>query len=160
MWKQSRGPRLERRRENKRLWRTLASATAASLWLATGPRPASATGTNIYWDPNGAGSPGGSGIWDLNALDWSNLAAGGSDTAWPNFAPSSAQAVFGGTAGTVSLYSGFGSIQLNGITFQNDTTINGPLSGFATLNISGSAPSINVNSFDATINAPLSGSGG
>ena len=62
--------------------------------------------------------------------------------------------------GAVSLYAGPNSIFVNNLTFQNAYTINGPVVGRATLNLSGASPAISVGSSNVTINAPLSGAKG
>jgi fibronectin-binding autotransporter adhesin len=119
-----------------------------------------ASATTYYWDPSGAGSPGGSGTWDDSLPDWSLSSTGGSNVAWPNASPNTDQAVFGGAGGTVSLGPTRNSIFVNTLTFQNAYTINGAAPAVTMLNLSGTAPTINIGSSNITINAPLSGSSG
>ena len=70
----------------------------------------------LAWDPGHtplapAGS-GGAGTWDLTTANWSN---GLSDIMWNNVAPGTA--IFGGTAGTVTVSSG---INISTLDFQTD----------------------------------------
>lgn len=80
-------------------------ALAATAW------PASAASLN--WDPffSGTATGGGTGFWDLSAFNWYN----GTLVQWNNVTPDSA--VFGGTAGTVSLQT---NINAAGLTFNTN----------------------------------------
>lgn len=57
----------------------------------------------LYWDGTDttADADGGAGTWNAANTNWDNAATGGANTAWNNALPDAA--VFGGTAGTVSL---------------------------------------------------------
>ncbi len=56
---------------------------------------------NLVWGPDGSGPPtGGTGLWNLTGLLWT-ADDGGSYQAWPG--SSGAQAIFGGTGGTVTV---------------------------------------------------------
>jgi fibronectin-binding autotransporter adhesin len=130
---------------------------AGSITLPVG----TASGTTYYWDPAGAGSPGGSGTWDDSLPDWSLSSTGGSNVAWPNASPNTDQAVFGAPGGTVLLNQAGHTIFVNGLSFQTNYTLGvGPASGPATLNLSGTSPTIKVGSSNVVINAPLSGANG
>lgn len=126
--------------------------------LLMAPRPVRAT---IYnWDPNGAGSPGGSGIWDDSTANWSNAFSGGSDVPWPNSNPNADEAYFGGPGGTVSLDPSGGSIFVNNLTFGNAYTLNGPATGNVTLNLSGTNATVSIGSLSITLNARIGGTHG
>jgi autotransporter-associated beta strand protein len=80
----------------------------------------------LYWDGTSAtaNADGGTGNWDNNNLtNWDTLALVGANSVWLNSTPD--LAVFGGTAGTVSLTSAIttGGITFNttGYTIQNNT---------------------------------------
>ena len=124
----------------------------------------SATGlaraSTYYWDPFGAGSPGGSGVWDDISPDWSPNVSGGSNVVWPNGRPSGDEAFFGGSGGTVSLDPIAGSVFVNSLAFGAAYTINGPASGITTLNLSGTNPAISIGSLSITIGADLTGTAG
>ncbi len=108
----------------------------------------------LYWDNDGvaAGSYistgagiGGSGTWNTTALKWYN---GSSDIPWVN----GNDAVFWGTAGTVTLAAGQ---SVNSVTFKR----NGYLLTASTLTLAG--PSITVDSgVAATISSTVAGSAG
>ena len=104
--------------------------------------------TTQYWDPTltGSSTGGGAGTWS-SAANWFD---GTSDTAWVN----GNLAVFGGTAGSVTLGA---NETANGVTF---TTTGYTLSGSATLTLGGTTPTITVPTGTTTINAKLGGSGG
>src|SRR5690606_33562657 len=66
--------------------------------------PATASAADRYWDANAtAAGYGGTGIWDLTAQTWSpsNDGVSGPYTPWSNSALDTA--IFGGTAGAVTL---------------------------------------------------------
>jgi autotransporter-associated beta strand protein len=106
----------------------------------------------LYWDGAdvGADAQGGNGTW-LNggSTNWDTLATGGADSVWTN--ANNDTAVFGGSAGNVSLG---GGIQVGGLQF--DTA--GYLIESNTLSF-GSSGDIAVNA-DSTINSALSASSG
>ena len=86
-------------------------ATALAALLAASPSNAA----TLYWDGTSstANADGGNGSWNDNSTaNWDTLALGGADSVWLNSNPDIA--VFGGTAGTVSLTS---AITTGGITF-------------------------------------------
>ena len=59
---------------------------------------------------------GGSGIWSRNYLNWTDAAV----TVTSTFSPANAFAIFGGTAGTVTVDSAAGAIMANGVQFASD----------------------------------------
>ena len=105
----------------------------------------------LYWDSNGSTAGlGGSGTWDATSAYWNTRADGsGSTQAWV----SGSDAVFTGTAGTVSLS---GQMNANSITFNT--------SEYQLQNGSLVAPSggmtINVSTGTSTISSVIGGSGG
>ena len=107
-----------------------------------------------YWDFNGTlVGYGGSGNWNLTSPLWSpsDDGVGGPYAAWGNSALDNA--IFGGTAGTVTLG---GPITAHDLTF--DTT--GYILTGGTLNLAGATPTITVNSGTATMNSVIAGSSG
>ncbi|MDR3457201.1 MAG: YDG domain-containing protein [Verrucomicrobiae bacterium] len=121
-----------------------------------------ASATPFYWDADGSGSgTGGTGTWDATTSLWRNTTALGTLSAWPNTAVNTDAAVFTNTAGTVTLNSSSTTINVNSMIFTNTTgtcVIAPPASGSATLNFSGTAPSINQTTVGANITAVISGS--
>ena len=102
------------------------------------------------WDPNGGTAGiGGTGNWDTTSLFWDN----GALTTWPTTGTDN-DALFGGTAGTVSLTTG---ITLNDMTFNVDGySISGN-----TLTLNGTTPTFNVGAgLSATVGSTLAGSAG
>ncbi len=59
---------------------------------------------------------GGSGIWSRNYPNWTDAAV----TVTSTFSPANAFAIFGGTAGTVTVDSAAGAIMANGVQFASD----------------------------------------
>ena len=104
-----------------------------------------------YWDVNGgAGGSGGTGTWDTSLTLWNaaNDGVAGPFTAWNN--TNIDNAIFAGTAGTVTLGTG---ITANTLTFNtNGYTLTG-----GTLTLAGTTPSI-VGA--ATINSIIAGNAG
>jgi fibronectin-binding autotransporter adhesin len=104
-----------------------------------------------YWDVNGgsAGS-GGVGVWDTTLANWNAAADGvaGPFTAWNNAALDNA--IFAGTAGTVTLG---GPITVNNVTF----SVAGYTLTGGTLTLAGTTPTI---SGAATINSVIAGNAG
>ena len=98
----------------------------AAVLLPTLFSPAQAA--NLTWDPTGVPtSPaGGSGTWNTTNSNWSN---GTNDSVWSN--ANNDNAVFGGTAGTVTLGA---PVTVNNLTFSSTS------SGY---NITGSTLTIN-----------------
>ena len=118
--------------------------------------------TTYYWDADGdtTSETGGSGIWDAGSSLWRSFSFDGALSVWPNTDPDNPDtAQFEGTAGTVTLNSDSVNINLNRITFgTTDYEIAGPVSGTATLNLSGAAPRITTGAdISATISASISG---
>ncbi|MGB8166628.1 MAG: autotransporter-associated beta strand repeat-containing protein, partial [Chthoniobacteraceae bacterium] len=111
--------------------RILAGSIAALLALQA-MQPA--RGAVLSWDGADAvtpGAQGGSGTWNTsNSLNWWN---GATDVAWPAAGPDN-DAVFGGTAGTVTLDPG--GVSANDMTFATNGYI---LSGAGTLTLNGIA---------------------
>jgi RHS repeat-associated protein len=95
----------------------------------------------LYWDTNGSTAGlGGGGTWDLSAANWNPNSDGtGATQAWTN----GNDAVFAGTAGTVSIS---GQVSANSLTFSTDsyTLQSGNLSlpGSTTVNVSTGASTI------------------
>lgn len=100
----------------------LASASLVLSLIASLPSAFAAT---YQWDPGAtpATPSGGAGTWNTANTNWSN---GATDVAWPNLAANDDKAVFGGTAGTVTLGSSLtaGGIQFNtsGYTLSSAST--------------------------------------
>ncbi|WP_448474141.1 autotransporter-associated beta strand repeat-containing protein [Martelella sp. FLE1502] len=81
--------------------------------------------TGVYW--NGAGAQGsfigGDGIWSLVDANWSSdNAATNPQMVWDN---SGQTAIFSATAGTVKVDSSGGAVNIGGLTFKSDYTIQG-----------------------------------
>lgn len=116
--------------------------------------PAHAQSTTLYWDVNGTGvGTGGTGTWDLSTPYWNSASDGvtGPMVAWNN--ASIGTAIFGGTAGTVTLGT---SITANALTFNtNGYTLNG-----STLTLAGTTPTITVSTGTTTINSVIAGTAG
>ncbi|MHA6644790.1 beta strand repeat-containing protein [Mesorhizobium sp. A623] len=135
---------------------TSAASRALPLLLATGLTVGSAAAADRYWDPN-ATTPGygGAGAWDLTAQTWSPSDDGvsGPYTAWGNSA--SDNAIFGGTAGTVTLGS---PITAGGLTFNlGGYTLSGGV-----LTLGGVTPTISTigSNTGVIINSVIAGSSG
>ena len=94
-----------------------ASATAtATLQITVARRPAML----VYWDgATPAGPPGGgTGTWDTSLTNWDNTPAADTSTAWANDYLDTA--VFGGTAGTVTLGA---AISVGGLRFDSTSYV-------------------------------------
>lgn len=79
---------------------------------------------DLFWDgtTSTADADGGNGTWDTTTQNWDTLATGGANTAWSN----TETAIFGATAGTVSVAAGgitAANVTFNttGYTVQNNT---------------------------------------
>lgn len=112
---------------------------------------------SVNWDPNGtAAGTGGTGIWDTTTADrFRNGVSGTTSFRWVDSSTGNDHtAVFGGTAGTVSLATG--GVTASGLQFET--------SGYTiqsdTLTLGGSAPLISVSTGTATITSVLAGSSG
>jgi fibronectin-binding autotransporter adhesin len=107
--------------------------------------------TDRYWDVNGgAAGSGGTGTWDTLSAYWNaaNDGVAGPFTAWNNAALDNA--IFAGTAGTVTLST---PITVNALTFSvNNYTLTG-----STITLAGTTPSI---SGSGTINSVIAGNAG
>ena len=106
--------------------------------------------TTLTWDAALSGGNGGTGTWDTNTI--SNWYDGTADVVWPASGSANA-AIFGGTAGTVTLS---GNISANSLTFNTSgyTITNG------TLTLNGSAPTITTSSGTASIASTIAGTAG
>lgn len=107
-----------------------------------------------YWDANGSNvGAGGTGNWNTSSLFWSETSSDvlGPYWTWNNVALD--HAIFGGTAGTVTLTS---PITVGNITFN---AANYTLTG-GTLTLGGINPAIAVNAGTSTINSALAGNSG
>nr|MCU0793272.1 autotransporter-associated beta strand repeat-containing protein [Opitutaceae bacterium] len=123
---------------SRRLHRLIASLPLAFALHA----PVSAQ-TTLSWSSTGSSTLGGDGSWSASGFNWWN---GAGAVAWPASGTSN-QALFSGTAGTVSLDA---AIAANALRF----TANGyVLSGGQTLTLNGSAPFISVSG--STVSATL-----
>lgn len=116
------------------------------------------TTATIHWDANGntAGN-GGAGTWDATTADrFKNGASGTTFLRWVNStAGNDHTAVFGGTAGTVTVAGG--GVTASGIQFLTDSYT---LSGGA-ITLTGSAPSLDAASnVSATVSSVILGSSG
>jgi autotransporter-associated beta strand protein len=120
--------------------------------------------TTFFWDADGDATldTGGSGLWDKASSLWRSDSSTGTLSQWPNTDPAADYAQLEGTAGTLTLDSGSENIHINRIIFSSTGyEIAGPVSGTATLNLSGTSPRITTDaSVSATISAPISGSTG
>lgn len=108
-----------------------------------------------YWDPNGTSvGRGGTGTWNATSSFWSPSGDGvsGPYSMWNNGTLDTA--IFGGTAGTVTLGS---TITVGGVTFEtNGYVLNG-----STLTLGGVTPTITTNtSVTATISSIIAGTAG
>ncbi|SEN21035.1 fibronectin-binding autotransporter adhesin [Luteibacter sp. UNCMF331Sha3.1] len=142
--------------------RASASRGAAGAWtlrvgllMALGALHApEAHAVDRYWDFNGgsAGS-GGTGTWNTSSPYWNSAADGiaGPFVVWNNAGLDNA--VFAGTAGSVTLS---GALTANAVTF--NTT--GYSLGGGTLTLAGTTPGIAVNTGTSTIDSVIAGSAG
>ncbi len=117
---------------------------ALSLVVATLVVASSARSAQFTWD-------GGTGIWDTTTTNWSSLA-------WGN--TSDDEAVFGGTAGTITINIGTG-VTANKLTFNSDGyLINGNIPADV-LTLAGTTPTVTVGTgLSATIDAIVAGTAG
>ncbi len=105
----------------------------------------SAPAASYEWDPDanaGNGANGGTGIWNTTNTNWFNGAA---DVAWPNVVANDDKAVFGGTAGAVTLGA---SLTAGGLQFST--------SGYS---LSGASVDLTLNSQTLGSDAIVVGSG-
>ena len=139
--------------------RLLCGSSLSALMLLTLPTAAQAQDANRNWDANGtAVGNGNSGtpaqnVWDTTTLRWSPNTDGVSGPYGPWDNTLLDNAIFGGTAGTVTLGT---PITVHNITFN---TANYTLTG-NTLTLAGTTPTITVNSGTSTINSIIAGTAG
>jgi autotransporter-associated beta strand protein len=113
----------------------------------------------MYWDANGSATgTGGAGIWDTSAQTFRSGSGTGALTAWSAATTNTDEAVFAGTAGTVTIANG-ATLRANRLTFSTDGYTLGGGDAVSNLTLTGSAPTITVGSkFTATLSALLNGS--
>lgn len=111
---------------------------------------------DYYWDANGSTSgTGGAGTWKTSGDRWRLGSASGSLTRWRASSHTADRAVFGGTAGTVSIGSG---ISTHGLLFSTS----GYVLQNGTITLTGTNPTITVGGAStdlATISSVLAGTG-
>jgi autotransporter-associated beta strand protein len=109
----------------------------------------------LFWDgnPTTGDADGGNGTWNLSNTNWDSAERSGTDQVWSNIVANSA--VFGGTAGTVTLAS---PITVSGLSFNTSGyVLNGSTSA---LNISGNVRiSLGTGVSLATLTGGVAGSG-
>jgi autotransporter-associated beta strand protein len=129
------------------LFRLLALASSSLLVIS------SASAADLFWSADGT-SQGGAGTWDTSNELWGSIEAGPYDTIWDNTANSNDTAVFGSTAGAVTLSN---PINAGGIAFStNGYSITG-----STLTLAGAAaPVLNVSTGTSTISSDVAGTNG
>jgi fibronectin-binding autotransporter adhesin len=131
----------------------LCGASFLAGMVVLGAAPA-AHAADRHWDANGTGvGTGGIGTWDLTNLNWSPSGDGVSgpyNAPWNNTTLDNA--IFGGTAGTVTLGA---PITVHNLTFN---TASYTLTG-STLTLAGATPTI-TNSGTTTINSVIAGLSG
>lgn len=113
-----------------------------------------ASSTDLYWDTNiGNAGNGGTGTWNTTTANWNSASDGiaGPFVAWNNGALDNA--LFTGTAGTVTLGT---PIVAGNLTFNvGNFTLTG-----GTLTLAGSTPTIAANTGTTTISSVLAGNAG
>jgi len=123
----------------------------------------SASAVTYYFDADGATTTatGGNGTWDATSSIWRNGTSTGTLSAWANAAGNSDIANLAGTAGTLTLNSDSVNINVNQIVFGiTGDVIAAPVSGNATLNLTGSSPAISAQNLTANISAGITGTSG
>jgi len=133
-------------------WRSIAVAT----WLVVCLPAWAAAQTTYFWnglDPSASPADGGTGTWDGTTLNWRQGSDTGTAVAWPAAGAGTDEAIFAGTAGTVTLS---GTQTAN----QLDFTVTGYTLTGGTLALDGTAPAISVTTGTGTIASPVSGSAG
>ena len=140
-------------RQKRRHGGFLSSVSLAAL-IGLGLAGPAAAQTDRNWDVNGtAVNSGGTGTWDTSTPNWSPNSDGVSGPYAPWVNASIDNAIFGGTAGTVTLST---PIVAHNLTFNTSGYI---LSG-NTLTLAGTAPTITTTSGAATISSILAGNAG
>lgn len=131
------------------------SARALPLSIVAGLTLGSATAASRYWDPNGTSvGRGGTGTWNTISSFWSPSGDGvsGPYSVWNNGTLDTA--IFGSTAGTVTLGS---PITVGGLTFET----NGYVLTGSTLTLGGVTPTITTNAGVTTrISSVIAGTDG
>ena len=107
------------------------AAAVAALFAAR-----AATATTYAWDPNGAAGFGGTSNWNTTNAYWNT--GGGTNVPWPMTGTANV-ALFGGTAGTVTVNS---AVSANGLTF---TTAGYTIAGSSPLTLNGTSPTFNTS---------------
>lgn len=118
-------------------------AAASLLYAVVAASGASAA--DRHWDPNGtAPGLGGAGVWDTTSTNWSQSSDGttGPYVLWNSAANDTA--IFGGTAGAVTIG---GAVSTRFLTFQTD----GYSLSNGTLTFTGTAPAITINGADTRV---------
>ncbi len=118
-------------------------AAASLLYAVVAASGASAA--DRHWDPNGtAPRLGGAGVWDTTSTNWSQSSDGttGPYVLWNSAANDTA--IFGGTAGAVTIG---GAVSTRFLTFQTD----GYSLSNGTLTFTGTAPAITINGADTRV---------
>ncbi|UXN58146.1 autotransporter-associated beta strand repeat-containing protein [Phyllobacterium zundukense] len=133
-----------------RAWGARLLPAALLMGLAAG----SASGADLFWDANGTSvGAGGAGTWNTSTGNWSlnNDGVSGPYNPWNNGALDNA--LFAGTAGTVTLGV---PITVHNLTFNTSAyTLTGN-----TLTLGGVTPTITVTSGTSTINSIIAGAAG
>jgi len=106
----------------------------------------------VYWDGTNttANADGGAGTWQTGTTNWDDAATGGANIAWSD----ALDAVFGGSAGTVTIAAG--GVSAHNLTFSPTNYV---ITG-GTLTLSGTDPTITVSGTQATISSIIAGSNG
>jgi fibronectin-binding autotransporter adhesin len=119
---------------------------------------------NLYWDPGLTltQTGGGTGTWDLATANWYNS----SEIAWPNVSANDDKALFGATAGTVTLNSSLtaGGLQFDtsGYTLSGalDLTLSPQVTGSDALVVSSGVSNISISLRKLILTAANSGAVG
>jgi len=130
-----------------------ASLMVAAALLGTAPAAKAATLTWDGADLVSADAQGGTGTWNTNTS--ANWWDGAGNVVWPALGGTDDDAVFGGTAGTITIAAG--GVTANDLTF--NTT--GYVLGGGVLTLNGATPTITVgNGLSTSITARISGASG
>jgi hypothetical protein len=147
----------------KRLSSWLVLSTALTLGLQRSAK----SQTSIFWDPLGNGNvtgipSGGSGTWDTTDAFWwqGSIGTPGPDSTWPN--ANTDVAVFGGTAGVVTINNSGMGVIANGLTFNTGGYVINSATPTDVLNLAGTTPTITVTTAGNidTIGASITGTSG
>jgi len=139
-------------------------SAAAVLALFFGAAVPTAQATSYYWGASGISpAAGATGTWDATSSLWFNGSTTGTLGVWPNTSVNTDAAQLAGTAGTLTLNSSSVNINVNKITFgTTGYMIAAPGAGTATLNLSGTTPTIDTGASpnSQTIGAKITGTAG